>query len=261
MSSTSLRAAAAAVLISALTIGAAASSSPADAAVAPASCVGRALAKGASGADVATAQVWLRASGFRPGPVDGIFGSKTRLAVRRAEKARHWQRDGVLSMAELGQMGVACAVSAPVPAPAPAPTTPPAPAEDPSHTSLPIEVYIPKLGLRRNVRIAPDTDAVQRMINQCNGAIDIPWLTGGVYLAAHRTTCGNNGLGGIETLKPGDIVTITYANGAVRNYAVSGTTIERIGTMPDNLAGGAPVALQTSKSSTQAYVVACWPVG
>ncbi|ADY55259.1 gamma-D-glutamyl-{L}-meso-diaminopimelate peptidase I [Syntrophobotulus glycolicus DSM 8271] len=54
------------------------------------------LKVGLRGNDVAEVQALLKQRGFDPGPVDGIFGTKTEQAVRRFQNARGLSADGIV---------------------------------------------------------------------------------------------------------------------------------------------------------------------
>jgi peptidoglycan hydrolase-like protein with peptidoglycan-binding domain len=54
----------------------------------------RTLGKGDRGWDVVTLQRVLGMKGYHPGPVDGIFGGRTRTAVKRFQRRRHLTVDG-----------------------------------------------------------------------------------------------------------------------------------------------------------------------
>ncbi len=54
------------------------------------------LSIGTRGSDVTRLQRQLRAAGFSPGGVDGIFGSRTAAAVRAYQRARHLSVDGIV---------------------------------------------------------------------------------------------------------------------------------------------------------------------
>lgn len=204
---------------------------------------------GARNAEVKVVQTWLRDHRFRPGPVDGWFGKVTRGAVRRAEAANGWTADGRLDVAELGAMGVRCGAT---------PTTPAPTGADPVYTVDPAKVYIPKLGISRTVLLAGDNN-VQTLIDSCRGAVRAPGFVTPVYLAAHRTSCGSAGFGGVETLKVGDIVRITYADGTVKDYRIRYVLDDYAGHAILDPAQGAPVALQTSLSGGRVRIVAAWP--
>lgn len=54
------------------------------------------LAKGATGSKVKTLQARLESQGFEPGPVDGVFGSRTMAAVQDFQQAKGLNADGVV---------------------------------------------------------------------------------------------------------------------------------------------------------------------
>lgn len=54
------------------------------------------LAMGTRGSDVTRLQKQLKAAGFSPGGVDGVFGSKTKAAVLKYQRAKHLSADGVV---------------------------------------------------------------------------------------------------------------------------------------------------------------------
>lgn len=54
------------------------------------------LSIGTRGSDVTRLQRHLKSAGFNPGGVDGIFGSKTKAAVLRFQRARGLSADGVV---------------------------------------------------------------------------------------------------------------------------------------------------------------------
>mgnify|MGYP007071565300 CR=1 FL=1 len=62
------------------------------------------LRKGARGDAVASLQSDLAAKGFDPGPVDGIFGNKTRGAVRAFQASAGLNPDGVVGPLTYGQL-------------------------------------------------------------------------------------------------------------------------------------------------------------
>jgi len=55
------------------------------------------LRKGSRGADVQRVQQLLADQGFSPGPIDGIFGSRTELAVLAFQEASSLRVDGIVS--------------------------------------------------------------------------------------------------------------------------------------------------------------------
>lgn len=54
------------------------------------------LSIGTRGSDVTRLQKHLKAAGFNPGGVDGVFGSKTKAAVLRFQRAKGLSADGVV---------------------------------------------------------------------------------------------------------------------------------------------------------------------
>jgi rare lipoprotein A (peptidoglycan hydrolase) len=56
----------------------------------------RSLKKGSKGGDVYTLQRVLTMKGYRLGPIDGIFGRMTKVAVKRFQHRRHLTADGVV---------------------------------------------------------------------------------------------------------------------------------------------------------------------
>ncbi|WP_224247538.1 peptidoglycan-binding domain-containing protein [Hyalangium gracile] len=55
-----------------------------------------ALKQGVCGPDVEQLQRQLEAAGFEPGPVDGIFGAKTKAALMAFQRARGLEVDGIV---------------------------------------------------------------------------------------------------------------------------------------------------------------------
>jgi peptidoglycan hydrolase-like protein with peptidoglycan-binding domain len=64
------------------------------------------LKVGASGQVVTTLQSQLKARGFDPGPVDGIFGPGTEQAVRRFQEAQGLLVDGVVGVDTSSALGL-----------------------------------------------------------------------------------------------------------------------------------------------------------
>ena len=64
----------------------------------------RVLRRGSRGADVARLQELLAAEGFEPGPVDGIFGTRTDGAVRRFQTHHRLTVDGIVGRATRGAL-------------------------------------------------------------------------------------------------------------------------------------------------------------
>jgi len=82
------------------------------------------LQRGARGPDVTRLQRLLLNAGFNPGPIDGIFGSRTESAVRSLQAARRLPVTGIVNVATWTALGVNCGVIPPVPVP-PTPEPPP----------------------------------------------------------------------------------------------------------------------------------------
>lgn len=66
------------------------------------------LRMGSSGASVRELQTLLRNAGFDPGPIDGIFGSRTQSAVIAFQRSRGLTPDGVVGTATWTALGVNC---------------------------------------------------------------------------------------------------------------------------------------------------------
>jgi hypothetical protein len=142
-------------------------------------------------------------------------------------------------------------------------TVPPPPPQAPDQAgiSMPVSVFIPKLGLTRHIVLAPqDIDQIIHLIDRCQGAVALPGLATPVYLAAHRTRCGNAGFGGVETLVVGDVLDVRYANDLTVRYRVGQISENTVGAVVFDPAHGAPVALQTSLSGTRVRIVSAWPL-
>src|SRR3989338_5506693 len=75
------------------------------------------LGKGSAGPEVRRAQEKLKAHGFDPGPIDGIFGPKTEAAVRAFQQARGIQVDGVVGPQTWGKLNENAPAARPAPAP------------------------------------------------------------------------------------------------------------------------------------------------
>jgi peptidoglycan hydrolase-like protein with peptidoglycan-binding domain/beta-N-acetylglucosaminidase len=69
------------------------------------------LRYGSRGADVADLQRKLNTLGYSCGPVDGVFGSRTRSAVMAFQRAHHLQVDGIVGAATLSELAKALAHS------------------------------------------------------------------------------------------------------------------------------------------------------
>mgnify|MGYP000999407619 CR=1 FL=1 len=215
--------------------------------VKPAACVTVALSKGMRGSpQVAALQQRLATWGFKPGPVDGWFGNKTKAAVVRWEAANKWSSNGIADVSEMSSVGLLCP---PITQSFPAPPTA-------NSGANPVSLDIPSLGMRRSIVL----NGSQSTIDACNGA-SLVWSTGGyasMWLAAHRTSCGNSGFGGVQNLRAGDKVNITLADGTVRTFTVNSvTTINRVapGVSFESVYKNFPLVLQTTKSGTIVYIV------
>jgi len=64
------------------------------------------IQQGSRGDEVLAVQKKLQAKGFDPGPVDGIFGSKTTAAVRRFQEKHGLQVDGIVGPETGGALGI-----------------------------------------------------------------------------------------------------------------------------------------------------------
>lgn len=64
------------------------------------------IQKGSKGDEVLTVQKSLKAKGFDPGPIDGIFGSKTEAAVRAFQEKNGLQVDGIVGPKTGGALGM-----------------------------------------------------------------------------------------------------------------------------------------------------------
>lgn len=62
------------------------------------------LSMGTRGSDVTRLQQKLKAAGFNPGGVDGVFGSKTKAAVVKYQRAKHLSADGVVGAHTSGKL-------------------------------------------------------------------------------------------------------------------------------------------------------------
>lgn len=63
---------------------------------------------GSRGASVTQAQQLLRNAGFDPGPIDGIFGSRTQAAVIAFQRSRNLVPDGIIGVMTWTALGVNC---------------------------------------------------------------------------------------------------------------------------------------------------------
>ena len=66
------------------------------------------LRDGASGAAVKELQKRLRAEGYDPGKIDGVFGSKTKTAVLSFQASNHLVQDGIVGRKTWTALGVNC---------------------------------------------------------------------------------------------------------------------------------------------------------
>lgn len=63
---------------------------------------------GSQGASVRELQTLLVAHGFNPGPIDGIFGSRTQSAVIAFQRSRGLVQDGIVGVLTWTALGVNC---------------------------------------------------------------------------------------------------------------------------------------------------------
>lgn len=71
------------------------------------------LSQGSRGAYVRELQNLLRDKGFDPGPIDGIFGTRTRSAVIAFQRSRNLNPDGIVGVRTWTALGKRCATSPP----------------------------------------------------------------------------------------------------------------------------------------------------
>lgn len=71
------------------------------------------LSIGSRGASVAQLQELLRNAGFDPGPIDGIFGTRTQSAVIAFQKSKNLVPDGIVGIMTWTALGVNCAPTCP----------------------------------------------------------------------------------------------------------------------------------------------------
>ncbi len=81
------------------------------------------LRLGSIGPSVTQLQLLLRNAGYDPGPIDGIFGSRTQAAVMAFQRDTHIPIDGIVGRQTWTALGVNCGVTPP-PTTCPAGTTP-----------------------------------------------------------------------------------------------------------------------------------------
>ncbi len=67
------------------------------------------LSLGSTGAAVINLQTRLKSAGFDPGPIDGIFGPKTRAAVIAFQTSKNLVVDGIVGVQTWTALGVNCA--------------------------------------------------------------------------------------------------------------------------------------------------------
>jgi hypothetical protein len=92
------------------------------------------LRRGSRGTAVRELQGLLKTAGFDPGPIDGIFGSRTAAAVIGFQRARRLTVDGIVGPQTWG------ALAESAPAGPSAPAAPSAPATSADHWTLPADV-------------------------------------------------------------------------------------------------------------------------
>ncbi|NMA04165.1 MAG: LysM peptidoglycan-binding domain-containing protein [Clostridiales bacterium] len=68
---------------------------------------------GSRGASVTRLQQLLRNEGYDPGPIDGIFGSRTQTAVMAFQRDSHIPVDGIVGVQTWTALGVNCGVTPP----------------------------------------------------------------------------------------------------------------------------------------------------
>ena len=66
--------------------------------------INRTLRKGDKGEDVKLLQTWLNKLGYDCGKADGIFGTKTLLAVKKFQKDHYLAIDGIIGKISLKQI-------------------------------------------------------------------------------------------------------------------------------------------------------------
>lgn len=71
------------------------------------------LSQGSRGAYVRELQNLLRDRGFDPGPIDGIFGSRTRSGVVSFQRSENLNPDGIVGVRTWAALGKNCATSPP----------------------------------------------------------------------------------------------------------------------------------------------------
>lgn len=71
------------------------------------------LSQGSRGAAVTDLQTRLKAQGFNPGTIDGIFGSNTKAAVIAFQKSKGLVQDGIVGVKTWTALGVNCSNTPP----------------------------------------------------------------------------------------------------------------------------------------------------
>jgi peptidoglycan hydrolase-like protein with peptidoglycan-binding domain len=233
--------------------------------VAP-SCFNRDLARGSRGGDVALLQVALGYLNLRRGRVDGIYGSATRSAWMRWERIVGSRVDGIASLGELawGACDVPAATTTPDPTAHEPVVVQPTVVQQPvvvQQTNEPpvpqqqeSSVSIPSIGMTRPIIVGY---ASQAAINSCRGAVLFdggwPGSSTGMYLAAHRTSCGNMGFNGIQDLPAGTLISIRH-DGITTTFAVQSVAVATVGD-PLYTPPVGTLVLQTSRAGTSVWVV------
>src|SRR5699024_2112795 len=75
------------------------------------------LSQGSRGSYVTEVQTLLRDRGFDPGPIDGIFGTRTRSAVMSFQRSKNLTPDGIVGRMTWTALGKNCSGSTPTPPP------------------------------------------------------------------------------------------------------------------------------------------------
>ena len=73
------------------------------------------LSQGSRGPAVRELQILLRDRGFDPGPIDGIFGSRTRSAVVSFQRRNNLSPDGIVGVMTWTALGKKCSGTTPPP--------------------------------------------------------------------------------------------------------------------------------------------------
>lgn len=100
------------------------------------------LRRGAKGSSVTELQTQLKARGFDPGAIDGVFGSMTESAVRAFQAARGLAVDGIVGPQTWGALAAA--------PPAPAAPAPRAPSTYPGGHRRAVHLQVPFRGYQSN---------------------------------------------------------------------------------------------------------------